>query len=85
MSFLQRLFMAIFPRSWAESMEADTRTWKVQCGCGFARSLWDLGGIRWKTVGRPRTRTYLRCPQCGRRSWHAVVREPPQSTPAPAA
>ena len=82
LSFLQRFFIAIFPRSWAESMEAHSRAWMVRCPCGYARSIWELGGIRWKAAGG-NPRTYLRCPQCGQRSWHKVVREPSAVPPSP--
>jgi predicted RNA-binding Zn-ribbon protein involved in translation (DUF1610 family) len=55
-------------------MEAHSRSWMVRCGrCGFARSIWEIGGIRWKAVGDQRT--FLKCPQCGRRSWHRVTRQ----------
>jgi len=76
MSFFQRLFTAILPRRWAESMEAHSRSWMVRCSCGFARSIWELGGIRWKAAGG-RPRTYMKCPQCGQWSWHKVERDPP--------
>lgn len=74
MSLIQKLFVAVLPRRWAESMEAHSRSWMVRCGrCGFARSIWEIGGIRWKAVGDQRT--FLKCPQCGRRSWHRVTRQ----------
>ncbi len=79
LSWIQKFFIALFPRSWAESMEADSRLWKVRCACGCARSIWELGGIRWKARGRPRS--YLRCPECGQRSWHKIARDEP--TPPP--
>lgn len=75
MSFVQRLFRALLPPKWFASMEADSRLWKVRCHCGCTRSVWDLGGIRWKAAGNPRW--YLRCPDCGKRSWHIVSRDPP--------
>jgi hypothetical protein len=81
MSFIQRVFVAVLPRRWAESMEAHSRSWMVRCSCGFARSIWDLGGIRWKAVGEQRN--YMRCPQCGQRSWHKVTRDPPAAPPSP--
>ena len=73
MSPLQRFFVRILPRRWAESMEADSRSWMMRCSCGFARSIWELGGIRWKATGQPRT--FKKCPQCGKRSWHKVSRD----------
>lgn len=79
MSLFQRLFKAILPPRWAESMEAHSRSWMVRCPCGFARSVWELGGIRWKAAGEPRW--YRRCPRCGKRSWHKVTRERPSGAP----
>jgi hypothetical protein len=77
MSLLQRFFTAIFPRRWAESMEAHSRSWMVRCGrCGFAQSIWEMGGIRWKAGSGGRTATFLKCTQCGQRSWHKVTRDP---------
>jgi hypothetical protein len=70
-SFIQRLMTAILPRSWEASMEADSRAWMASCEtCGYERSLWDMGGIRWKAVGNSRTRH--RCPACGRARWHRL-------------
>lgn len=84
MSWIQRFFKAIFPRSWGESMEADSRAWKIRCRCGHERSVWDIGGIRWKAVGNPWW--LMRCPQCGKRSWHQVCKSPtpPQTQSDPA-
>lgn len=75
MSLLQRFFVRLLPRRWARQMEAESRTWFLRCSCGFARSVWDLGGIRWKAAGRPRTYSPGKCPQCGRRSWLQLTRE----------
>lgn len=71
-SLIQKLFVAVLPRRWAESMEAESRSWEARCSCGFSRSIWDLGGIRWKAAGQ--ARQYLACPECGQRSWHTVSR-----------
>jgi hypothetical protein len=73
MSWVQSFFKAVLPRNWAESMEAESRAWKMRCPCGFERSVWDVGGIRWKAAGNP-TRL-LRCRQCGQRTWHHVHKE----------
>jgi hypothetical protein len=73
MSGIQRFFSAIFPKGWAESMEADSRSWMVRCRCGCAKSVWEMGGIRWKAVGEQRW--FMRCTQCGQRSWHVVSRD----------
>jgi hypothetical protein len=75
MSLIQKFFMAVFPASWARSMEADSREWMIRCRCGFERSIWEIGGIRWKARGT--SRNYMRCPKCGRRSWHTTYRKAP--------
>jgi hypothetical protein len=75
MSWVQRFFRAIMPKKWFAAAEADSKTWMVKCRCGAARSIWDLGGIRW--MGKSRPRTYIKCPACGRRSWHVVEKVAP--------
>jgi DNA-directed RNA polymerase subunit RPC12/RpoP len=75
----QKLFMRLMPR-WAEDMEREAKEWKVVCPrCSHIRSIWELGGIRWKAKGNPRRR--LRCPECGETGWHRIERE---SEPTPA-
>jgi len=72
-SFIQKLVISIVPRSWAASMEAESRAWKARCReCGHERSIWDLGGIRWKAAGTPRR--LLPCPRCNRTTSHEVHR-----------
>ncbi|HEY3493176.1 MAG TPA: hypothetical protein VGK73_00765 [Polyangiaceae bacterium] len=74
MSSIQRLFKAVLPRAWARDMEAASRSWKIRCPCGRERSIWDVGGIRWKAWGNPRRA--LRCDHCGHVTWHTVYRAP---------
>jgi hypothetical protein len=81
-TFLQRLFLAILPQSWAESMVADSMAWHAHCPCGHARSIWDLGGIRWKATGNPRK--LIRCPECGQSTWHTVQKFQPAEEVHPA-
>jgi hypothetical protein len=70
-SFVQKLILAAVPRSWAAAMEAESKAWIARCeSCGGERSIWDLGGIRWKAAGRPRRR--FECPGCKRVAWHSI-------------
>jgi predicted RNA-binding Zn-ribbon protein involved in translation (DUF1610 family) len=81
MSSLQKLFVALLPKKWAESMEAESRTWMARCSsCGFEQPFWEVGGIRWKAAGTDRR--YLSCPKCGRSHWHTIYKPQPseQST-----
>lgn len=74
MSSLQKFAVAVLPKKWAASMEAESRTWIVRCSsCGLERSFWEAGGIRWKAAGTERR--YLYCPKCGRFHWHTVYRQ----------
>jgi hypothetical protein len=74
MSWIQRLFLRVLPSAWARDMQAASRSWKIRCPCGQEQSVWDVGGIRWKALGNPRR--MLRCPRCGKLTWHTVYRLP---------
>ncbi len=74
-SFVQRLVLSLIPKSWGESIKAESRAWIMRCPCGHEQSVWDAGGIRWKAAGRPQR--LLQCPACGQRKWHVTEwREP---------
>jgi len=73
MTRTQRLLTGLVPRAWAAAMEADSRRWMVRChACGFARSIWEIGGVRWKATGS--SATWRRCPGCGARGRHTIER-----------
>lgn len=73
MTYLQKLIVSIVPGKWAHSIEEESRLWMIRCSCGYERSVWDAGGIRWKAAGKERR--YLRCERCGQRSWHQIVKQ----------
>jgi Ni,Fe-hydrogenase III component G len=75
MSPVQKFFVKLLPEKWARSMEAESRAWLARCSCGFERSIWDLGGIRWKAAGKERR--ILSCPHCGNTGWHTLYKKPP--------
>lgn len=81
MNAMQRFFKTILPQGWADSMEAESRSWMVRCSCGFERSIWDLGGIRWKAKGNPRR--FLACPHCQQAGWHTIYRKREGETDQP--
>lgn len=73
MSRTQLFFTRFAGAETAAAMEAHSRAWLVQCpDCGHERSIWEMGGIRYKAAGNPRM--LMRCPKCGKRGWHRVVR-----------
>jgi uncharacterized Zn finger protein len=64
MPVLRDLIVRMVPTTWADSMERESRRWKLSCPCGFEASVWELGGIRWKASGKKRV--LLRCRSCGK-------------------
>lgn len=74
-SLTQRLALRLMPGRAAE-IERESREWLVTCpNCGHARSIWDMGGIRYKAKSRGK-RMRIKCPACGERGWHPVERRP---------
>jgi prevent-host-death family protein len=82
-----RLIMSIMRRfspATAAAAEQESREWFFVCGqCGTARSVRQLGGIRYKASSRGAKRRMF-CPTCGTSRWHDLVRRRP-TDPAPAA
>lgn len=77
-SGVQKLLTGRASPSTAASMEAESRSWMVRCPyCGHERSVWEMGGVRYKAAGK--SRQLRRCPQCKRLAWHIIYRQ--QSTP----
>jgi predicted RNA-binding Zn-ribbon protein involved in translation (DUF1610 family) len=75
-SFTQRLVTRLMPRRAAE-IERETREWDVVCPkCGDTRSVWDIGGIRYKAASKGK-RIGSTCPSCGERGMFEVVRHRP--------
>lgn len=72
MSRIQKLMMKLLPAAWAEDMRRDSQNWLARCKCGHTRSIWELGGIRWKAYGNSRNLIY--CPACGKYRWHILER-----------
>jgi len=74
MSGVRRFFTTVlFP--FAASIERHSREWLATCSsCGFTKSIWERGGIRWLASGTPRR--LARCPSCERVTGHRVHRSP---------
>ncbi len=69
MSRTQRFITTILPRR-AESIEAESRNWKATCQCGNTKSIWEMGGVRWKGAGEPRRKVF--CTECQKVAWHRI-------------
>jgi ribosomal protein S27E len=73
-SFFHKLFGKLTSPGTMAKMEADSRLWMVRCDkCGYEKSVWEMGGIRYKAHGNPRW--LMKCIQCGQRSWHKVYKK----------
>lgn len=71
LSRIQRLVTRWVGPETAAAMEAHSRAWLIECPkCGHARSVWEIGGIRYKAIGEQRNR--MRCPKCRKAGWHRV-------------
>ena len=74
MTFIQKLLKTILPRTMIEDIETESRSWEVKCSqCGYERSIWNTGGIRWKAKGKPKR--LMHCPKCGKYHWHTVHKD----------
>jgi hypothetical protein len=73
--WMRNLLLRFYPRSWAAAMEAESREWMVRCRtCGAERSIWELGGVRWKARRKSKMWMFRLCSDCGRWRWHDVYR-----------
>jgi ribosomal protein S27E len=74
LSGVQKLLTGLFSPATAARMEANSRMWMMQCpNCSYEQSIWDIGGIRYKAFGNPRS--LQRCPNCGKIGWHKIYRQ----------
>lgn len=73
-SGIQKLVTGRASPSTRTAMEEESRSWMVRCPyCGHERSVWEMGGVRYKAAGNPRK--LMRCPQCSKVAWHKVYRK----------
>ncbi len=71
LSRTQRLFARLVDAPTFAAMEAHSRAWLARClNCRHARSIWEIGGIRYKAVGNALTR--MNCPSCGKTGAHRL-------------
>jgi len=71
MTLLQKILLAFLPVGKRAEAEAESRRWQMTCAaCGHARSVWDLGGLRWKAAGNPAA--IRKCPACGTTGKHML-------------
>ncbi len=74
LSFWQKIFKTIASAETFKDIEAESRLWTMQCSnCKFERSIWEMGGIRWKAAGSPRV--YRLCTNCRQKNWQTIYKK----------
>ncbi|MBI1296959.1 hypothetical protein GC175_18560 [bacterium] len=75
MTFIQRV-IARLPQSWYEAIRAESEEWVFTCpACGLARSVWEIGGVRYKAVSVGK-RSLVWCSQCKQMRMMPLQRQP---------
>ena len=75
MSGSQRFFTRMLGPEAAAAAEAESRAWLLVCPhCGFERSVWDTGGVRYLSSGSGRVG--MTCGRCGQSGWQKIVKGP---------
>ena len=80
---IQRLARYFVSAKTFAAMEADTRQWRLTCTtCGTGHDLWDMGGIRYRSLGNSVTLTLMPCTTCGHpRTMRLQRRDTPPHSP----
>jgi RNase P subunit RPR2 len=74
-TLIQRLILKLLPKRWSTAIRAESEEWVLTCeGCGTVRSLWEMGGVRYKGTSRDK-RTLIWCGQCNQIRWMKVERK----------
>ncbi|NWF63778.1 MAG: hypothetical protein HXY38_05670 [Chloroflexi bacterium] len=74
LSSIQKFVRLFVSKEIFAAMQAESKQWLVKCSnCNHERSIWSMGGIRYKAAGNPRR--YRVCPNCGQRSWQVVAKK----------
>jgi hypothetical protein len=64
MSLIQKLVLTLLPKEWSQAIQSESQSWYLRCPeCGNTRSLWEIGGIRYKAYS-VRKKALIWCPQC---------------------
>jgi uncharacterized C2H2 Zn-finger protein len=68
MSFIQNFVTTVLPKAWSQAIQHESQNWLLRCpACDSTRSVWDLGGIRFKAASINK-KIYARCPHCSKTS-----------------
>lgn len=75
MKFMQKLVTTLLPKAWAADLKAESERWWCICPtCGSSRSIWEVGGIRYKAVSTGK-QSLIWCTQCQRPQMMAIEKK----------
>jgi hypothetical protein len=80
LSSTHRFFQKWLPDKWFKTMQLESKGWYLVCECGYAKSVWDYGGIRFDAAGNPMKLRW--CAACHRSRWHRTEWHGPGGTQA---
>ncbi|MBK7122576.1 MAG: hypothetical protein IPH68_07005 [Chitinophagaceae bacterium] len=72
LSLAQKIIKLFSSGSAFEKMMADSMRYRFTCSCGKETSIWDIGGIRYKAFGNPKTSA--RCTHCGKIAMRTIYK-----------
>lgn len=72
LSIAQKMVKFFSSASLFEKMMEDSKRYRFTCRCGKESSIWDIGGIRYKAVGKPTTG--VKCPHCRKFGMHKIYK-----------
>ena len=74
LSGIQKFIRIFVSEATFAAIEAESKLWTMKCPNGnHERSIWEMGGIRYKSAGNPRM--YRNCLNCGQTNWQLVYKK----------
>jgi hypothetical protein len=74
LSFAQKVAKAFTSAATFEKLKQESMRYYFICGsCGKESNIWEIGGIRYKAAGKPRTG--IKCPGCGKFRMQAILKK----------
>ncbi|MDX2359733.1 MAG: hypothetical protein QNK23_02925 [Crocinitomicaceae bacterium] len=72
-SKIQRLVGFFSSKSKKEAIKQESMLWGFTCeNCKKRSSIWEIGGVRYKAKGNPRT--MIKCPECGTKVMQRITK-----------
>lgn len=81
MTKFQQFLERWLPSKLFQSIQSESSAWILTCPCGQKRSVWEIGGVRWKASGT--AKRLLPCSGCGQNTWQTLTYEEPSDAANP--